>query len=214
MPSPFAASGYTDRHITTLAADRTEQSFNVRRQQFVMKILVLESSGNKNGSSNMLAHEFVRGAKEAGHAVTEYDVIHKDIRPCLGCGHCGMSGPCVQKDDYETELKGLIRDTDMLVFVMPVYYYNWPAQLKSVVDRFYSFTTELSGMRKKAVLLAVAWDNTKTVFKVTKDYYDTICDYMHFQDCGVILGGGCGTPGMTKNSGFPEKAYQLGKSCT
>ena len=32
-----------------------------------MKILVLESSGNKNGSSNMLAHEFVRGAKEAGH---------------------------------------------------------------------------------------------------------------------------------------------------
>ena len=177
-----------------------------------MRILVLESSGNKNGSSNMLAHEFMRGAKESGHAVTEYDVIRKDIRPCLGCGHCGMSGPCVQKDDYETELKGLIRGTDMLVFVMPVYYYNWPAQLKSVVDRFYSFTTELSGMRKKAVLLAVAWDNTKTVFKVTKDYYDTICDYMHFQDCGVILGGGCGTPGMTKNSGFPEKAYQLGKS--
>ncbi len=53
-----------------------------------MKILVLESSGNKNGSSNMLAHEFVRGAKEAGHEVTEYDVIHKDIRPCLGCNHC------------------------------------------------------------------------------------------------------------------------------
>ncbi len=26
---------------------------------------------------------------------------------------------------------------------MPVYYYNWPAQLKAVVDRFYSFTGEL-----------------------------------------------------------------------
>ena len=86
-----------------------------------MKILVLESSGNKNGSSNMLAHEFVRGAMETGHEVTEYDVIHKDLRPCLGCGHCGMAGDCVQKDDYENELKALIRATDMLVFVMTVY---------------------------------------------------------------------------------------------
>ena len=28
-----------------------------------MKILVLESSGNRKGSSNMLAGEFIRGAK-------------------------------------------------------------------------------------------------------------------------------------------------------
>jgi len=93
-----------------------------------MKILVLESSGNKNGSSNMLAGEFIRGAKEAGHEVTEFDVFSADIRPCIGCNHCGMAGPCVQKDDYETKLKGMIRKTDMIVFVMPVYYYNQPAQ--------------------------------------------------------------------------------------
>ena len=177
-----------------------------------MKILVLKSSGNRNGSSAMLADEFIRGAQESGHEITEYNVIHKDVRPCLGCGHCGMAAPCVQKDDFENELKGMLRDTDMIVFTMPVYYYNWPAQLKTVVDRFYSFTTELSGMRKKAVLLAVAWDNTKTVFKVTKDYYDTICDYMNFKDCGVILGGGCGTPSMTRASEYPDKAYSLGKS--
>ena len=51
---------------------------------------------------------------------------------------------------------------------------------KCVVDRFYSFTYELTGMRKKAALLAVAWDNTDTVFKVTRAYYETIYDYMHF----------------------------------
>ena len=32
-----------------------------------MKIVVLEGSPNKNGSSNLLASEFIRGAKEAGH---------------------------------------------------------------------------------------------------------------------------------------------------
>jgi len=58
-----------------------------------MKILMLESSGNKNGSSNLLAREFIRGAGEAGHEITEFDVFRAGIRPCIGCGHCGMNGP-------------------------------------------------------------------------------------------------------------------------
>lgn len=177
-----------------------------------MKILVLKSSGNKKGSSNMLADAFIRGAKEAGHEITEFDVIRKDIRPCLGCNSCGMNGPCVLKDDYENELKGLIRQNEMLVFVMPLYYYNWPAQLKNVVDRFYSFTTELTCMHKKTVLLAVAWDGSESSFAVTKAYYEKICDYMEFEDCGAIYGTGCGTPDMTRSSGFPDKAYELGRN--
>ena len=177
-----------------------------------MKILVLESSGNKRGSSNLLAEAFIRGAKENGHEITEFDVIRADIRPCLGCNHCGMNGPCVQKDDYEKKLKGMIKETDMLVFVMPVYYYNWPAQLKTVIDRFYSFTTELTYMHKKAALLTVAWDDTDTVFSVVEAYFHRICEYMQFVDMGMVLGGGCGTPSMTKSSGYIEKAYELGKA--
>ncbi|MBQ9058733.1 MAG: flavodoxin family protein [Atopobiaceae bacterium] len=177
-----------------------------------MKILVLKSSGNTKGSSAILADEFSRGAREAGHEVSSYDIMKADIRPCTGCNVCGMSGPCVLKDDYEQELKGLIKEHDMLVFAMPVYYYNWPAQLKVVVDRFYSFTYELTNMRKKVVLLAVAWDNTSSVFSVTQAYYETICDYMHFEDRGRVLGGGCGSPSMTRASQYPEAAYQLGRS--
>ena len=176
-----------------------------------MEILVLESSGNKNGSSNMLAREFIRGAKEAGHSITEYDVIHADIRPCIGCNHCGMSGPCVQKDDYETKLKNLIRAADMLVFVMPVYYYNWPAQLKTIDDRFYSFTGELTAMRKNAALITVAWDNTDSAFEVVNAYYRRICDYMEFRDLGMVIGKGCGTPAMTRRSKYMKEAYELGR---
>lgn len=32
-----------------------------------MKIVILEGSPNRNGSSNMLAEEFIKGAREAGH---------------------------------------------------------------------------------------------------------------------------------------------------
>lgn len=177
-----------------------------------MKILVLKSSGNKHGSSNMLADAFIKGAGEAGHAITEYDVFEAVIRPCMGCDACGMNGPCVLNDDYENELKGLIKDTDMLVFVMPVYYYNWPAQLKTVVDRFYSFTTELTYMHKKTVLLSVAWDDTDTVFPVVEAYYRRLCEYMQFHDCGTVLGRGCGTPEMTRRSRYVNDAYELGRS--
>ena len=176
-----------------------------------MKILVLKSSGNKKGPSNMLADEFIRGAKDAGHEITEYDVFRADIRPCMGCNHCGMSGPCVQKDDYENTLKGLIKAADMLVFVMPVYYYNWPAQLKTVVDRFYSYTTELTCMRKKTALISAAWDSSQTVFSVVDAYYKQLCDYMDFQDQGTVLGKGCGTPDMTRRSRYMKDAYALGK---
>ena len=32
-----------------------------------MRILVIESSPHKNGSSNLLADHFIRGAREVGH---------------------------------------------------------------------------------------------------------------------------------------------------
>lgn len=34
-----------------------------------MKILVFKTSGNKHGSSNMLADEFIRGANENEHEI-------------------------------------------------------------------------------------------------------------------------------------------------
>ena len=37
---------------------------------------------------------------------------------------------------------------------------------------------------------------------------------MHFENCGSILGKGCGTLDMTKESHYPGAAYELGKSFT
>ncbi len=77
-----------------------------------MKIVVLEGSPNQNGSSNLLADNFIRGAEEAGHSVQGVDAAHANIHPCTGCIHCGYEGPCSQKDDmYGFRQK--ILDADM-----------------------------------------------------------------------------------------------------
>lgn len=60
-----------------------------------MKILVLQGSPNVDGSTALLAGEFARGAREAGHVVDVVDVAVLDMAPCTGCVACGYEGPCV-----------------------------------------------------------------------------------------------------------------------
>lgn len=48
-----------------------------------------------------------------------------------------MSGPCVQKDDM-AKLREMLLAADMAVFVTPLYYFGFSAQLKTVIERFYS----------------------------------------------------------------------------
>ena len=176
-----------------------------------MRILIIESSPHKNGSSNLIAERFMEGAREAGHQVAVFDAARANLHPCLGCGACGMAGPCVQKDDMAS-LREMLLQADMAVFVTPLYYFGMSAQLKTVIDRFYSFTGQLSAKGLKTALIAAAWDSNDWTMQDLSAYYQTLCRYMHFQDQGMILGTGCGTVSMTKNSAFPRKAYEFGKS--
>ncbi len=175
-----------------------------------MKITVLQGSPHKKGSSNLLAEQFIKGAEEAGHSVTILDTAHMNMHPCIGCDRCGMNGECVHKDD-----NNIIRDTllnsDMVVFVTPIYYFGMSAQLKTVVDRFYSYTTRLSGKHLKAALITAAWDANEDVMPYTAEHYKKLCRYMNFEDVGTVLGAGCGTPAMTKDTVHMQKAYELGK---
>lgn len=48
-----------------------------------MKILLVQGSPHKKGSSNMLAEQFMEGAKAAGHTVSVFDAAHADLHPAL-----------------------------------------------------------------------------------------------------------------------------------
>lgn len=176
-----------------------------------MKIVVLEGSPHKNGSSNLLAEQFIKGAKESGHSVTVLDAAHMDIHPCIGCDKCGMNGECVHKDDNRV-IRDALLGSDMAVFVTPIYYFGMSSQLKAVVDRFYSYTTRLSGKHLKAALITAAWDSNDDVMPYTENHYKKLCRYMNFENVGTVLGTGCGSPSMTKGTSHMQAEYKLGKS--
>ncbi len=178
-----------------------------------MKIVVLEGSPNRRASSNLLAEEFIRGAKEAGHTAEIIDAAHADLHPCTGCVRCGYEGPCVQKDDME-KFRGQILDADMMVFVTPLYYYGMSAQLKMLVDRFCAINSSITRKHMKSALLAAAWNADSWTFEALEAHYRTLVRYLQMDDQGMVLGKGCGTPSMTAHSRYPQLAYELGRSLT
>jgi len=175
-----------------------------------MKITVLFASPNKNGSTAILVDNFKRGAEENGHTVGVLDVCKMNVHPCVGCVRCGYEGPCVQKDDNEI-IRNTLLNTDMVVFATPLYYYGMSAQLKIVIDRFCAYNSSLNSRHLRSALLTVAWNADDWTFDALEAHYKTLVRYINFEDMGMVLGYGCGSPSMTKRSGYPEKAYQLGK---
>ena len=176
-----------------------------------MNILVLQASPNVHGSTALLVDGFSRGAREAGHKVTVADVCRMNIAPCTGCVACGYEGPCAQHDDMDA-LRRQILSADMLVLATPLYYYGMTAQLKTVIDRFCSANSSITGRRLRSALLTVAWNSDDWTFEALVAHYHTLVRYLHLRDEGMVLGYGCGTPGMTKASGYVEEAYRLGAS--
>lgn len=176
-----------------------------------MNVLVLQASPNVHGSTSILVDEFCRGARETGNDVERVDVCRLEIAPCTGCVACGYEGPCVQHDDMDA-LRKKILDADALVLATPLYYYGMTAQLKTVIDRFCSANSSITGRRLRSALLTVAWNADDWTFEALVAHYHTLTRYLHWQDRGMVLGYGCGTPSMTRASRYPQEAYELGRS--
>lgn len=177
-----------------------------------MKIVILRGNPCKNGSSNFLADSFIRGAVENGHEIMDIDVAYADIHPCTGCKACGFNGkPCVLNDGM-AEIETQILLADMLVFATPLYYFGMSAQLKTCLDRCCSINQQIAEKHMKSALLVSAWNEDDWTMTALEIHYETLCKYLEFENKGVVFGIGCGTIEKTKESHFPQRAYQLAKA--
>ena len=176
------------------------------------KVLILSSSPRRNGNSDLLCNEFMRGAAEAGHQVEKIFLKDKHINYCTGCSVCSMYGkPCPQKDDAAEVVEKMIA-ADVIVMATPVYFYTMSAQMKTLIDRFCAFNSSIQRKHMKAALLAVAWNDDEWTFEALVSHYKTLVRYLNLMDMGMVLGAECGTPAMTQRSEFPKLAYELGRT--
>ncbi len=175
-----------------------------------MKILVITGSPRKNGNSNTLVDNFIKGATENGHNVVRFDSAFKNVHPCVACNKCGMDGDCVFNDDFNF-IKENIVDSDMVVFATPMYYFGISAQLKAVIDRFYSINGKIHTPKKSALILTYA-DASASEAEPIKKHYEVLLNYLGWQDVGQIIASGVWTEGSVNNTDYPKQAHELGKS--
>lgn len=204
----LGASAFTRK--TPAAEQLPSDSVQGTERNKNMKVLVLTGSPRKNGNSNTLAVRFIQGAKEAGHNVTRFDSAFKNVNPCTACNDCGMNGDCVQKDDFRSVRPALL-EADVVAFATPMYYFGVSAQLKAVIDRFYSISSRLHG-GKKAVLMMTYANSAASEAVPIHSHYEVLLRYLDWTDAGRVIAPGVWPVGAIERTPFPEQAYQLGKS--
>ncbi|MHA1814880.1 MAG: flavodoxin family protein [Candidatus Heimdallarchaeaceae archaeon] len=82
--------------------------------------------------NQMVSDEFQRN-NYVGDSVILHD---EEIKPCLGCFKCWVQTPgiCII-DDYGREVAKKMIQSDVLVYITPITYGGYSAELKKAVDR-------------------------------------------------------------------------------
>lgn len=176
-----------------------------------MEITVIEGSPHVKGASSALAERFAEGAREIGHNVEVIVVPRLKIGACRACNACGTSGPCIQQDDM-AGVRSRILASDVVVFVTPNYFCGMTSQLKTVIDRFYSFSANLKTRNMKAILISASADKADWTTDALRVQFDSMCRYLNMQDAGRVMAVGCSTAEQAKASKHMDEAYELGRS--
>ena len=173
------------------------------------KVVVLSTSLRTNSNSELLAKNFVEGAKEAGNEVEYISLKNKDIRFCIGCLACQTIGHCVIKDDV-ADIMNSVLEADVVVWATPIYYYEMSGQMKTLIDRLNPMYSKDYKFRD-IYLLATAAEEGDEVFK------KVIIGLNGWIDCfekasikGTVLADGVSDSGAISGNDKLKEAYDLG----
>lgn len=176
-------------------------------------ILVLTGSPRIGGNSDLLADAFIKGANNAGHEVIKCEVGRKNISGCKACDTCYSRGkPCSFDDDFNS-IALLIEKADVIVFVTPLYWFTFPAQLKAVIDKMYSFLIgEKESKIKESLLLVCGETEITSDFDGIVNTYRLIADYQKWTDKGRLIVPGVLNKGDIAATEYPELAEKMGRA--
>ena len=169
-----------------------------------MKIAVFNGSPRKQNTAAMI-DAFCEGAKAAGHEVEVYHVGRMNIAGCKGCEYCHTkgNGACIQKDDFE-KLLPAYRESDMIVFASPIYYFGMTAQMEAAIQRVYCIGKPLKAT-KAALLLSMGSSGYQSAIAQFEGYMA----YAQIENAGVITAAGDENQSEKKLAEIKEFAMNL-----
>lgn len=110
------------------------------------KVLLLNGSPHVHGCTAAALEEMIKVFEEEGVETELIQVGIKEIRGCVACGSCSLTGKCVF-DDLVNEVAAKFEKADGLVVGSPVYYGSPNGTILSFMDRLF-YSTEFSKQMK------------------------------------------------------------------
>lgn len=174
------------------------------------KILGIVGSPRKNGNTELLVDEVLKGAKKTG-AETEKILLNElEITPCQACNQCSKTKKCIQNDDMEKIVK-LMEESTVWVFGTPIYWWGPTAQFKAFIDRWYGVSREV--FREKKIILVIPLGASSDHYaRHTVGMFEDIIPYRNAELFVTILATGVSSKGAVKSKPeYLRKARNAGK---
>jgi len=176
------------------------------------KVLIISTSIRNGANSEILAHETEKGALEAGHEVEFITLKDKDLKFCKGCMVCQKLGKCVINDDAN-EITSKMKESDVIVWATPVYYYEMSGQMKTLIDRANALYSSQHNIKEVYVITTSADGSENVVQTVLAGVKGWIACLSGVRLSGFLNGGGLDAPNqVSQNSQLLSKAFELGKN--
>jgi multimeric flavodoxin WrbA len=112
-----------------------------------MNIIAFLGSPRKDGNTELLLKEVIRGIEESGLKVHVFNLNLMNISPCQNCGECDDTGICVIEDDM-VQVHDAIRTADRIILASPIFFFGLSAQAKTMIDRCQAFWCEKYLLKK------------------------------------------------------------------
>lgn len=103
-----------------------------------MNTIAFLGSPRKEGNTELLLREAIRGVEGAGHSVRVFNLNLMSISPCQDCGGCEDTGICIFEDDM-AQIYEAIRSADRIILASPIFFFALSAQVKIMIDRCQCF---------------------------------------------------------------------------
>lgn len=174
-------------------------------------IVVISTSLRVSSNSDLLAEEFLKGAKSAGHKVEKVELLGTQIAFCRGCFACSKLGQCVIDDDVNDIMKKVMH-ADVVVWATPIYYYEMSGQMKTLIDRMNAMYNLDYKFREVYLLTTAAEDEEFVPKRAEAGLTGWIDCYPKARLAGALFCGGVNKPNEIKGNAKLKEAFDLGKS--
>lgn len=173
------------------------------------KVLVISASPRREGNTDLLSDEFVRGAKEIGAQAEKIFLGDYDIKfytePEAATGE-----PIQWPQDDAQMITDKMVDADVIVLASPVYFMNIDGQMKALIDRTFSRFMEIKD-KEFFYITACADPLESTAMRAIDGFRGFVMCLPNPTERGMVMAIGMGRKGGVKGSQFMKQAYELGK---